>query len=271
MHGFVDASERGYSAAVYLWVTRADDTRVFLLTAKSKIAPIKPASLPRLELCVVLTNLVAHTRTVLSLVIASIRLWSDSKITLQWIQGHASKWKTLALPIACRWSRNWCRTLNGVTFLERTTQTISGTASEIIHSDSSTPFGFARTHQLSSATTPRFHWTRCQNNASHNSIKWKVTESEFLLRFSSLHQVLTITAWCLHWLSSKKTPLEPGVLLHTLTSHELDMALFRWFRVSQELHYSTELNQKPSQVSPWSQLYVLNLFLDKEFFKSEGD
>ncbi|XP_071577170.1 uncharacterized protein [Temnothorax nylanderi] len=50
IHGFADASERGYAAAVYLRVTRGGSTTLHLLVAKSKVAPIQQVSLARLEL-----------------------------------------------------------------------------------------------------------------------------------------------------------------------------------------------------------------------------
>ncbi|XP_071579379.1 uncharacterized protein [Temnothorax nylanderi] len=41
LHGFADASERGYAAAVYLRITRNGTVAVYLLVAKSKVAPVK--------------------------------------------------------------------------------------------------------------------------------------------------------------------------------------------------------------------------------------
>lgn len=52
LHGFADALERAYAAAVY--VTGAGPsgtTAASLLVAKSKVAPLKKLSIPRLELC----------------------------------------------------------------------------------------------------------------------------------------------------------------------------------------------------------------------------
>lgn len=60
LHGFADASNRAYAAVVYLRILRSlDEISVVLLTAKSKVAPIKTISVPRLELnaIVLLTRL----------------------------------------------------------------------------------------------------------------------------------------------------------------------------------------------------------------------
>jgi hypothetical protein len=50
VHGFCDASEKAYGAAVYLKYTNNDKSSVSLLCAKAKVAPISRQTLPRLEL-----------------------------------------------------------------------------------------------------------------------------------------------------------------------------------------------------------------------------
>ncbi|XP_044264765.1 uncharacterized protein LOC123011414 [Tribolium madens] len=52
LHGFSDASEAGYAAVVYLrTMSFTQQVNVKLLCAKSKVAPFKRISIPRLELC----------------------------------------------------------------------------------------------------------------------------------------------------------------------------------------------------------------------------
>lgn len=89
-------SERSFAAVVYLCAATTKHTSLHLLAAKSKIAPIKPVTLPRLELCAaaLLVNLVCHVRSTLELSSSVVHLWIDSKVTLHWIKGHASRWKT---------------------------------------------------------------------------------------------------------------------------------------------------------------------------------
>ncbi|GFU28925.1 uncharacterized protein TNCV_470571 [Trichonephila clavipes] len=70
MHGFADASERCYGAAVYCKSKNLkSETLVRLITSKSRVAPIKSLTIPRLELCaaVLLAKLVKRVVAALQL------------------------------------------------------------------------------------------------------------------------------------------------------------------------------------------------------------
>ena len=95
--GFSDASERAYAAVVYLRAVGSNgSTMVNLVTGKTKVAPLKPLSLPRLELSAawLLARLLKRIGDVLSSLNPEVLALTDSLITLQWIRGHPSRWKT---------------------------------------------------------------------------------------------------------------------------------------------------------------------------------
>lgn len=95
LHGFSDASEKAYAAAVYVRVQISDDDfAVHLITAKTRVAPVKQVSLPRLELCgsVLLAKLLASVNTIFGA--AHLHAWTDSEIVLAWLQGHPNRWTT---------------------------------------------------------------------------------------------------------------------------------------------------------------------------------
>lgn len=97
LHGFSDASTRAYAAAVYLQVTLPDESvTVTLLVAKSKVAPIKTLSVPRLELsaALLLARLVVFVRDAFQNHAMACRCWTDSTITLAWVSKAPTRWKT---------------------------------------------------------------------------------------------------------------------------------------------------------------------------------
>ncbi|GFS49085.1 integrase catalytic domain-containing protein [Trichonephila clavipes] len=76
IHTFSDASQKAYGAAAFLRVKHKDRVSVDLVTSKSRVAPLKRLSLPRLELMGALL---------------AARLAKE--VTLHWIKGPSHRWK----------------------------------------------------------------------------------------------------------------------------------------------------------------------------------
>ncbi|CAI6373963.1 unnamed protein product [Macrosiphum euphorbiae] len=93
LHGFCDASQHAYGACIYIRSSKQDgDAEVKLFTARSRVAPIKTTTIPRLELCgaLLLSELVNEIKDEFSninikLSTENIHLWTDSTIVLAWL------------------------------------------------------------------------------------------------------------------------------------------------------------------------------------------
>ena len=99
IHGFGDASTKAYGACVYLVATHRDTGLVTssLVFAKSRVAPLKTLTLPRMELLSALlcARLVKFVHKALRLPDeVQCSCWSDSTVALAWIKGNPFRWKT---------------------------------------------------------------------------------------------------------------------------------------------------------------------------------
>ena len=97
LHGFSDASENAYAAVVYLRMTDTlGQVQISLVSSKTKVAPIKRLTIPRLELCgaYLLSQLLSHIRNVFRIPLNSVYAWTDSTIVLSWLCGNPRRFKT---------------------------------------------------------------------------------------------------------------------------------------------------------------------------------
>ncbi|XP_029680155.1 uncharacterized protein LOC115245812 [Formica exsecta] len=96
LHGFSDASQLAMAAAVYIKViSHPTEPIITLVCAKTKVAPLKRLTIPRLELtaAVLLSRLISYVQRTLELAEIPIYLWTDSSVSLTWINSHPSRWK----------------------------------------------------------------------------------------------------------------------------------------------------------------------------------
>jgi len=97
LHGFNDASQQAYGTCIYLrTITKSNVFDSPLVTSKTRVAPIKETTISRLELLgnTVLAELTT-TKNILKkeIPIHQTIYWTDSKVTLAWIQSPKKEYK----------------------------------------------------------------------------------------------------------------------------------------------------------------------------------
>ena len=97
LHHFGDASEVGYRTALYLRRDTADGrVDCSFVVAKSRTAPLQFVSVPRLELQAATIAVRMHRLIIKEIDLAMFALffWTDSKITLHYINNGTRRLKT---------------------------------------------------------------------------------------------------------------------------------------------------------------------------------
>ena len=99
IHGFSDASQKAYAAVVNMRTKfTPSDVQVTYLMAKTRVAPLKNATISRLELmdahCLAKLTHYAKESLTNCVTIDDVFLWTDSQVVLAWLAKPAAHWKT---------------------------------------------------------------------------------------------------------------------------------------------------------------------------------
>ncbi|XP_065365403.1 uncharacterized protein LOC135958426 [Calliphora vicina] len=94
LHTFVDASENGYAAVSYFRIFNGNKVVVSLIGSKTRVAPLKVVSIPRLELMAAVIG-ARFANTIIQNHSVNINrkvFWSDSQTVLSWIRSDHRKY-----------------------------------------------------------------------------------------------------------------------------------------------------------------------------------
>ncbi|KAI2646026.1 hypothetical protein H4Q32_024548 [Labeo rohita] len=95
LHVFGDASEVAYGSVAYLRAEQHGKIHTAFVMARSRVAPKRQLSMPRLELCAALSSaqLAQFLRQELTIAIETVTLWTDSTTVLNWLQSESCRYK----------------------------------------------------------------------------------------------------------------------------------------------------------------------------------
>ncbi|XP_055591188.1 uncharacterized protein LOC129743234 [Uranotaenia lowii] len=281
---FSDASEQAYGACAYFRSTdSAGNIAVGLLTAKSKVAPLKKRSIPRLELCGALeaAQLYRKISSAFGRTFPTF-FWVDSTTVLAWLKSNPSNWTTF---VANRVSKiqlstegsSWnhvagqqnpadhiSRGIDADTLLScdlwwqgpewlRSDQSMWPTSSSNHTFDTQLEFRPAKSTALTATTEPTFI-------------------DVYVARFSKFQTMLRVTAFCLRFSFHRRNPRKSRIFQPFLSADEIRDAegiLIRLVQAQEFADYVSALKaSKPAPVK--SRLRWFTPFLDSNHLMRIG-
>ena len=275
LHIFVDASENAFGAVAYLRVMYYNGkVTISFVMAKSRLVPIKPLTIPRLDLQAVVLGVRLKNSIVdeIDIEINEITFWTDSMHVLQYIQNerrrflvfvtnrvaeirehsNANQWRhvpgkenpadDITRGLHIRDLSEPCRWLNGPDYLLMqqscwpSTQPIPDLSNEDV--------------ELKVSTT--------------SLIKPETSLVEQFKVYSSWQKLLDVVSWILRFISNARS--KENKLHGYLTVPELKASMKAIIKLSQAESFSQELQQLKTkgQVSTSSQLLQLQPFVSEE-------
>ena len=275
LHGFSDASNLAYAGAVYIRTMYEDTTTTTaLVTAKTKVAPLSPLTIPKLELCgaLLLSKLLANAQKVLQIEKQNVFAWTDSMIVLAWLRTPPHRLKVYE----------------------------ANRVVSIIEKIPSTHWHHVETHQNPADLGSRgvaveelvqsSLWWNGPEWLKFPPDQWPITKldhlpklpspmpglkvtvltiresfpEDILKKYSKHEKLICVVAWILRFSANSRASSGKKTVSTHLTVPELRCAERLLVRMVQTLHFSKEVTllKEASPVPRSSPLHMLNPFLD---------
>ncbi|GFS40237.1 DUF1758 domain-containing protein [Trichonephila inaurata madagascariensis] len=270
-------SEKAYCAVIYIRSKDATQTVVSrLLTSKTRVSPVKPHSLPQLELCsaLLLANLLQATLPTLTVPISEIFAWSDSNITLAWLKSEPRRWQPFVANGVAQIQEltpnvHW----NFVSGLENPSE--CGTRGILPTNLEACDLWFNGPDWLRSSTFPIGEFEDNSQLQEQMSAEAKRTsklimlnmvdatfKAEFLQKFSSWNKLKRVVAYCLRFVKSCSLPTckRRKSFLTTAELSEAEKGIVKFIQrdhFSMEVSYLSAGKQLPStnKLTPLTPFY----------------
>ncbi|XP_046581531.1 uncharacterized protein LOC124288973 [Haliotis rubra] len=244
LHLFADARSQVYGACAYArWSTSDDSADVRLIASKSRVAPLKQSTIPRLELmAALLAPRLARTSYIEMKMKPQVFLWTDPQIVLHWLKTESSKRKAFVgvrvSEIQSEWNPNqW--------FYVPTRENPANDLSRGLKVQDVGKRWFQGPEFLAQ---PREQWPKQkvtetseyteEDKVSRPCFAFKRDYSMTLMngeRYSSWPRLARVTAYCLRFIQNLKRRFDDQDLLDgSLSPEEITSAEMYWIKQAQK-------------------------------------
>ncbi|XP_073942495.1 uncharacterized protein [Choristoneura fumiferana] len=262
LHGFADASTQAYAAVTYLRVVNNDGVHVTMIASRTKVAPLKQISVPKLELCAaaLLAELIHDVAELLGIHKNKIFVWTDSMVVLSWLQSTPNRWRTFVANRTAEITRvidnnQWRHVQSADNPADIATRGIRASDLEACNIWWNGPVWLKQEIIYESTDIPQ---TELELKCTHNLV---LEEKPIWERFSTMSRMKRVLAYCRRMLKKDNKTRE-----RHLTPNELDKVEEECIRFYQNLVYGQEIEElkKKGQVKKRSSLITLSPFLDEK-------
>lgn len=285
IHGFSDASQHAYGACIYLRTVDLNQVvHVQLLTSKSRVAPLKSISIPRLELCaaLLLSQLYSKVKSCLTQEIKDVRMWSDSKVALAWIRSSPHLFQVFVgnriseiqkhtppeywnyVPSGQNPADYLSRGSSPASFVENQSEWFCGP--KWLYECSSWPVDNTITEQIQIEQLPEVRKT------IFSFVQGEIPKTDLFPfnRFSSLTRIKHVMSYCLRFTNNCQRSKEK--LCGSLTLPEIRQAELRLLKIAHQESFEDDIHHlsKEGHVKNSSKLLSLTPFLSEGIIRVGG-